>query len=246
MNRSYGNGLIRLFTGFGRARSIPTKLAWISAVVLLLRLGLLPAADGDAKRIGIMLFDGVLTSDVTAPMEVFGHAIAAGSVKGYEVVTVAREAGSIRTFDGVRLSPDYSLDDAPDLDVIIVGSSYDMDPILEDEAFMGFIRERGAEAEWLASNCSGALILAAAGFLDGKRATTYPGGEVWLKLKHPSTTIEINETVVVDGNIVTSNGSLVSYEAALELLTLMAGEHVGHQTARGLYYNRLLERGEAR
>ena len=60
------------------------------------------------------------------------------------------------------------------------------------------------------------------------------------------TNIEINETVVVDANIVTSNGSLVSYEAAIELLSLMAGEEIGSRMAGGLYYNRLLERSEVR
>jgi transcriptional regulator GlxA family with amidase domain len=232
-----------------RIRPVPIsgQLGWLLAAVLMMLPSLLPAADEDGiTRIGIMLFDGVLTSDVVAPMEVFGQAIATRRVEGYEVVTVAPRAGSIRTFEGIALNADYSLEDAPALDVIIVGSSYDMDSILEDDAFMAFIRARGAEADWLASNCSGAYVLAEAGFLQGRRATTYPGGEVWLKLNHPSTNIEIDETVVIDGNVVTSNGSLVSYEAALALLSLMAGEDVGHGTARGIYYNRLLERGHAR
>jgi transcriptional regulator GlxA family with amidase domain len=201
------------------------------------------ADEAGTTRIGIVLFDGVLTSDVVAPMEVFGNAIAGRSVQGYEVVTVAPRAGRIRTLEGVILNADYSIDDAPALDAIIVGSGIDMDALLDDEVFMAFIRERGEAADWLASNCSGAYILAEAGFLRGRRATTYPGGEVWLKLNHPSTNIEIDETVVVDGNVVTSNGGLVSYEAALTLLGLMAGEGVSERVARSLYFNRLLERG---
>lgn len=223
------------------------KLIRLLAVALFTLPTLVLGADDDGTtRIGIMLFDGVLTSDVVAPMEVFGSAIANGSVENYQVVTVAPRAGPVRTQEGIILNADFALADAPALDVIIVGSSYDMDTILEDEAFMAFIRERGAQADWLASNCSGAYILAEAGFLKGRRATTYPGGEIWLKLNHPSIDIEIDETVVVDGNVVTSNGSLVSYEAALELLSLMAGEEAARKLAGGLYYNRLLERGEMR
>lgn len=230
------------------ANPLPRWPGWLLAASLLALPSLLAIAqeEGGGTRIGIMLFDGVLTSDVVAPMEVFGTAIANRSVKNYEVVTVAPHAGSIRTLEGIALTADYSLEDAPALDAIIVGSGADMDAILDDEAFMTFIRDRGAQADWLASNCSGAYVLAEAGFLEGRRATTYPGGEVWLKLNHPSTNIEVDETVVVDGNVVTSNGSLVSYEAALELLGLMAGEDVAARVARGLYYNRLLERGSLR
>jgi len=223
------------------------KIRWITAcLILTCSSSLFAASDGSAVRIGVMLFDGVLTSDVMAPMEVFGSAIASGAVDNYELVTIAREAGTIITQEGVTLTAEYSIDNAPELDVIIVGSRYGMDAVLDDEPFMDFIRDRGSRADWLASNCSGAYILAEAGFLDGVKATTYPGGEVWLNLNHPAIDIEINETVVVDGNIITSNGSLVSYEAALELLGQMAGEDTAEEIADLIYFNRLLERGTTR
>ena len=216
------------------------------AILLMLSNLVFAASDDDSVRIGIMLFDGVLTSDVVAPMEVFGSAISSGAVKNYEVVTIAKEAGTITTQEGLTLTADYSIQNAPSLDVIIVGSRYGMDTILEDEPFMEFIRTRGAEADWLASNCSGAYILAEAGFLDGIKVTTYPGGEIWLKLNHPAIDIEIDETVVVDGNIVTSNGSLVSYEAAFELLSQLAGDAASQEVANLIYFNLLLERGSTR
>jgi transcriptional regulator GlxA family with amidase domain len=203
------------------------------------------AQDDGITRIGVMLYDGILTSDVTAPMEVFGAAIASDAVSNYELVTVGMQAGTVRTQEGLTLYAEYSIANAPELDVIIVGSRYGMDAVLDNQSFMDFIRERGARASWLASNCSGAYILAAAGFLSGRKATTYPGGEVWLKLNHPSIDIEIDETVVVDGNIVTSNGSLISYEAALTLLRLMAGSDKQQEIADLLYYNRLLAKNAA-
>jgi transcriptional regulator GlxA family with amidase domain len=204
------------------------------------------AQDDGITRIGVMLYDGILTSDVTAPMEVFGAAIASEAVSNYEVVTVGMQAGSIRTQEGLILNAEYSIANAPELDVIIVGSRYGMDAVLDNKPFMDFIRERGARAKWLSSNCSGAYILAAAGFLSGRKATTYPGGEIWLKLNHPSIDIEIDETVVVDGNIVTSNGSLISYEGALTLLGLMAGKDKQQEIADLLYYNRLLAKNAGR
>jgi transcriptional regulator GlxA family with amidase domain len=199
-------------------------------------------ADEETKRIGIMLYDGVLTSDVVAPMEVFGVAIANEIIDGYEVVTVATEAGPIKTHEGVSLYADYGVANSPDLDVIIVGSRYDMNPVLEDNAFMDFVTVQARQADWVASNCSGAYILANAGLLDGVEATTYPGGEVWLKLHHPSIDIDINATVVVDDNVVTSNGSLVSYAAAVELLKNIEGPEVAKEVADSIYFTRLLER----
>lgn len=201
------------------------------------------ASEEDAKTtIGVMIFDGVLTSDVVAPLEVFGAAIANETVKNYEVVTIAPQAGQIKTHEGLTLTADYGVADAPDVDVILVGSSYDMDTVLNDQAFMAYVREQGGKADWIASNCSGVYVLAEAGLMKGVRATTYIGGEVWLKLHHPSVKIDLNETVVVDGNAVTSNGSVMSYAAAFQLLELMEGEKASNDIADLLYYTRLLDK----
>lgn len=212
------------------------------AVACIMSLGAVTAAFADdvpKTRIGVMLFDGVLTSDVTAPLEVFGSAIANETVDGLEVVTIATSAGPVTTHEGLTLVADYSVQNAPELDVLLVGSAYDMDPVLANEAFMAFIQDRGQSADWLASNCSGAYVLAAAGFLNGVRATTYPGGEIWLKLNHPRVRIDINETVVVDKNVITSNGSMVSYAAAFELLRQVGGEKAADTVADNLYFARL-------
>lgn len=238
-NNQDASGVHRTFRGWvDAARHLTASVLTVAAVALASG----PAvAEQDAPfRVGVMLFDGILTSDVTAPLEVFGTAITNEVVEGLEIVTIAREAGLIKTHEGLVLSAEFGVDNAPMLDAILVGSSYDMDSVLADSAFMGFVKERGQDAAWLASNCSGAYILADAGFLNGVRATTYPGGEVWLKLHHPSINIDINETVVVDRNVITSNGSMVSYAAAFELLKQIAGEEKATEVSDTLYYDRLV------
>lgn len=205
----------------------------------------LQTTDDGVTRIGVVLFDGVLTSDVTAPLEVFGAAVASEAVENFEVVTIAPENKKIRTHEGITLVADYDIENAPALDVILVGSSYDMDVLLENKAFMAFIEERGAVADCVASNCSGAYVLAAAGLLDGLEATTYPGGELWLKVNRPSVKIRFNETVVIDGNAITSNGSMVSYAAAFALLEKLAGENTANEISELLYYDRLLKHSVA-
>ncbi len=224
-------------------RSVTMCLKSIAVSAVVLATVSLPAwAENAPKRIGVMLFDGVLTSDVIAPMEVFGVAIENEIIEGYELVTIAPEAGAVRTHEGVTIEADYGIENAPDVEVIIVGSRYDMDPVLDDKAFMTYVSEQVSEADWVASNCSGAYVLAATGVLNGVNATTYPGGEVWLKLNHPRVRIDIDATVVVDKNIVTSNGSLVSYAAAIELLEQITGPQNAKEVSETLYFTRLLER----
>ena len=224
-------------------RSVSMYLKSIAISAVVMATASYPAwAENAPKRIGVMLFDGVLTSDVIAPMEVFGVAIENEIIEGYELVTIAPEAGMVRTHEGVTIQAEYGVENAPDVEVIIVGSRYDMDPVLEDDAFMTYVSKQVSEADWIASNCSGAYVLAATGVLNGVNATTYPGGEVWLKLHHPRVRIDIDATVVVDKNIVTSNGSLVSYAAAIELLEQITGPENSEEVSETLYFTRLLER----
>lgn len=197
------------------------------------------AADMPQRTIGVLIYDKVLTSDVTAPLEVFGNAVKQKQFAGYRVVAIAPELKPVTTEEGVMLMPHYAIDNAPDLDVLIVGSAYDMDPVLGNAKLMQWVKSRGKSARWLASNCSGARILGDADLLVGRRATTYPGGELLMKARYLRTTVVSNEKVVVDGNLVTSNGGLVSYTAALKLLEKMTSVEFAGEVAANIYYDRI-------
>jgi transcriptional regulator GlxA family with amidase domain len=197
------------------------------------------AAEAPVRTIGVLIYDKVLTSDVTAPLEVFGNAVKEQVFSGYRVVAIAPEKKPITTEEGLTLVPEYGLADAPALDVLIVGSAYDMEPILSNTALISWVAARGKTSRWLASNCSGARILGDAGLLVGKRATTYPGGELAMKARYLRTNVVSGERFVVDGNLVTSNGGLVSYAAALKLLALMTNAAFAEKVSANLYYDRL-------
>ena len=197
------------------------------------------AADAPRKTIGVLIFDKVLTSDVTAPLEVFGNAAKQEEFSGYRVVAIAPEKKPVTTEEGVVLMPQYSIDDAPALDTLIVGSAYDMKPVLDNAKLIKWVAQQGGQAAWLASNCSGARILGDAGLLVGRRATTYPGGELLMKARYLRTTVVFGEKVVVDGNLVTSNGGLVGYTAALKLLERMSSAAFAQKVAGNIYYDRV-------
>jgi len=198
-----------------------------------------PAFAHADKRIGILVYDGVLTSDVTAPLEVFGVASRKTWFSDYEVLTIGiDDAASIVTEEGLKLGVDTSLANAPEVDAFITTSAYDMDAVLKNENLMNYIRKHAEKGAWLSSNCSGATLLAQAGVLDGKRATTWAGGEAQMQRDYPKVKVQVDQNVVVDGRFVTSNGSLVSYQGALTLLKLMSSPSKADEVAEVLQYSR--------
>lgn len=195
------------------------------------------AAD---KQIGILVWDGVLTSDITAPLEVFGHASHLSWFRDYNVSLIHIDSKpSVTTHENISLNVQHQLSEQPSLDVLIVPSAYDMGPILRRQDVIEYVRSSGRHASWVASNCSGAFVLAKAGLLDGKQATTWAGGEAELKRDFPAVKVQKNTNVVVDDGVITSNGSLVSYQAALMLLSKIASEAKAEEVADAIQYRRL-------
>lgn len=199
-------------------------------------------AFSESKKIGILLYDGVLSSDVTAPMEVFGIATKQDWFDDYEVITIGVERGKfITTEEGIKIATETSIFDKKSLaqlEVLLVPSSYDMAPLLANKVLISYIEKAAKKSEWITSNCSGAFLLAEAGVLDGKKATTWFGGESDLKNSYPKVDVQYDENVVIDENVITSNGSLVSYQAALTLLKLMSSHDHAAEVADVLQYSR--------
>src|SRR3546814_15039875 len=127
---------------------------------------------------------------------------------------------------------DRLLAEAPRYDVVIVPSSYDMDAVLANRGLIDFIRDQSKTADWMASNCSGALVLAEAGVLDGKRATTWAGGEAPFQKKYADGLVQQDNNVVLDDGVLTPTGSAVSYEAAIPLLAKLTRDRMPREVAK--------------
>ena len=200
---------------------ITPKVLYMSILALLLALPVQAAS----KRIGIVVFDGVLGSDITAPIEVFGVASKKSWFSDYETITInVSSSDIITTEEGLSIKVDAHINDAPQVDVLLVPSSYDMSPIIENKALISYVRNTAKHADWMASNCSGALVLAEAGVLDGRSATTWAGGEKDMAKAYPNVNVKYDSNYVIDGNVITSNGSVVSYQAALALLERLSSK----------------------
>ena len=198
------------------------------------------SAVSATKTIGIVVFDGVLTSDITAPIEVFGEASHQSWFSNYQVITISASGSTlIKTEHGININADTTISKNPKVDVLLLPSAYNMKPILNNKPLLEFIANSAKTVDWIASNCSGAFLLGQAGLLDGRKATTWAGGEGDLEKAFPKIQVQWNKNVVVDGNIITSNGSLVSYEAALVLLSKMSSSEKAKEVAEALQYTRI-------
>jgi len=214
-----------------------TVIRLICLIVLSMSASFVSAAS---SKIGILVFDGFLTSDVTAPIEVFGAATKKTWFSSYEVVVIsATKNKTVKSEEGLTIIADKTIYDNFNLDVLLVPSAYDMDDFIGDKKLISFIKKQGASVSWMASNCSGAFLLGEAGILDGKKATTWAGGEKDLAKSYPKINVQYDKNVVIDNNVITSNGGPVSYQSAFELLAKLSSEKFSKEISESIQFNRL-------
>jgi len=197
-------------------------------------------ANAASSRIGIVVFEGFLTSDVTAPIEVFGAASKQAWFSDYEVVLIsATNTKTVTSEEGLTVRADVTISGAANLDVLIVPSAYEMKPHLSNKKLIAFIAKHKDKATIVSSNCSGSFLLAEAGILDGKKATTWAGGEKEFVNAYPKVDVQFDENVVVDRGVVTSNGGPVSYQAAFEILSQLSSDKYAQGISELIQFNRL-------
>jgi transcriptional regulator GlxA family with amidase domain len=190
--------------------------------------------------IGIVVFDGVLTSEVIGPAEIFATAGQHGNFGGAKTLLIGVEQQPvIRTEEGVRIEVDTTIADAPALDVLIVPGGNDVSHLLRNQDLNAFIQRQEEVAQWIGSVCAGAFVLGGAGALDGKQATTWYGGEHRLQAQFPAIQVVHDQPVVLDHRRITANGGLVSYRAALVLLGRLSSPAHAQEVYRRLGMQRL-------
>ncbi|MFV0132581.1 GlxA family transcriptional regulator [Streptomyces sp. HMX87] len=183
------------------------------------------------RSVLVVLFDAVQSLDVTGPVEVF-----AGAEKHtpgiYRVRTASLDGGPVRTSGGLTLVPDQALADAPDPDLLLVPGGQGTrspDPRLTD-----WLRERAPRARRLVSVCTGAVLLAQAGLLDGRRATTHWAYCDKLARDHPAVVVDPDPIYIRDGHVATSAGVTSGIDLALALVEEDLGREAALTIARHL------------
>lgn len=179
--------------------------------------------------IAIPIFDNITALDAVGPYEVLSR------VPGARVSFVAGEPGPKRTENGMlALVADRALSELPSPEVIVVPGGFGTRALVEDKELLDWLRRAHETSVWTTSVCTGALLLAAAGILNGLRATTH-----WLQydLLRPYGVTPVAERIVREGKIVTAAGVSAGIDMALMLAAELAGSELAHGIQLGIEYD---------
>ena len=199
----------------------------------------------DRWNVGILIFDGVAVLDFAGPFEVLSRARLEPGVESrrsdeqalFDVFTVARTAEPVTATGGLVIVPRHSFADAPRIDLLLVPGGFGTRPLLQDAETVDWIRATAAKARVTASVCTGALLLARAGLLDGRRATTHWGSFGLLASLGKDITID-REARFVDDGVLTSAGVASGMDLALHVVEAVFGREVADETAHYIEYRR--------
>lgn len=197
-------------------------------------------------NVGILIFDGVEVLDFAGPFEVFSRTRLVPGPDSrrsedsapFSVFTVARTRASIRTTGGMEVVPHFGFADAPRIDLLVVPGGFGTRALLDDAETLEWIRRVAATTRKTTSVCTGSLLLAKAGLLEGRRATTHWGALDLLESIGGGVRVERGLRVVDDG-IITSAGVASGIDMAFYIVEMLFGRAVADETAHFIEYRRL-------
>lgn len=184
------------------------------------------------RTVLIPIFDGVQSLDITGPLEVFDGATRVAGAGAYRIGTASIKAQTVRTSAGLRIEPDAALDATDEPDILLVpGGPGAGTP---DPELIGWLRTHGPRTRRLVSVCTGAFLLAEAGLLAGRRATTHWACTGELAERFPDVRVEPEPIFVRDGDVATSAGVTAGIDLALALVEEDHGREPALTIARWL------------
>ncbi|MEU5398278.1 DJ-1/PfpI family protein [Streptomyces sp. NPDC005963] len=227
------------FSKSGPAPTRRTLLRTTAAGAALTTVGLAGSTAAHATspvrpgpRIGILLYDGFSVLDATGPAEVLSR------LPGAEVTMVAQRRGPVRTDTGdLRVMAERSIADVDRFDVLLVpgAGARGTTSTIANRSLLEWIRKVHRHTRWTTSVCTGSLVLAAAGLLEGRKATTYWASAPYLESVYGVTYVP--ERYVRSGKIITAAGVSAGLDMALQLSALMAGDTTAQALQLALEYD---------
>ena len=181
-----------------------------------------------AFEIGLLIFPDITQLDMTGPYEVFTK------FPDARVHLIWKASGPIVAGGGMQILPTTTFADCPDLDLICVPGGAGMNPLLNDEETLSFIRRQAEYARYVTSVCTGALVLGAAGLLQGRQAATH-----WMSREMLTAfgATPVAERVVIDGNVITGGGVTAGIDFALVVAAQAFGEDHAKSIQLGIEYD---------
>lgn len=205
------------------------------------------------RKVGILLYDYVDVLDFTGPAEVFSltsnnkaeqvinlykkHLL---PTNPFEVFTITESGKQIKTHTGIRVEPDFSIVNNPELDILIIpgGPLRAVQSVVKNTTIQEWII-RHKNIEYICSVCTGAIILGETGLLNGKKATTHHLALKMLQEKYPDILVESDHKVIQDGNLITSGGVSSGINMALYLVEQTLGKPAAERTAKTIEFGNI-------
>ncbi|WP_136468430.1 DJ-1/PfpI family protein [Flagellimonas onchidii] len=196
-----------------------------------------PVLDSTRYNVAFLIMDGVYNTEFTAPFDIFQHTQYRDNIRTMNTFTVANTLKPIKSFEGVRILPDfdYTKDSIPRIDILVVPSAeHHLDTDLKDTIMLNFVKKTSKDALFVTSHCDGAFVLAKTGILDNVASTTFPSDIPKYKSMFPHLDVKDSVLFVHDGKFITSAGGAKSFEAALYLCEYLYGKEIAESLAGGL------------
>lgn len=190
-------------------------------------------------KVGILLFNEVEVMDFAGPYEVFSITENEdGSGKAFEVHTISRTTQIVSARNGLKIQPDFDFQNAPQLDILIIPGGYGAEEVeIHSQETIDWLKNRFAHVEIMASVCTGAFLLAEAGLLDGKQATTHWMDIERLEKQYPKVSM-IRDVKFVDAfPILTSGGISAGINMSFYIIKKLLGLKVAQITAKRMEYD---------
>ncbi len=185
------------------------------------------------RTLGVLLFEGFELLDVFGPCEAYGIGDLGGA---FRIAMVAPKAGPIASAQGPQAVAEFGIDYCPRLDVVLVPGGIGTRREVNNAALISWLRARAETAELFTSVCTGAGLLARAGLLDGRRATTNKRSFAWVESQGPHVKWVKQARWVEDGKFATSAGVSAGIDMALAIIARLVSAEKAEQAANGMEY----------
>jgi transcriptional regulator GlxA family with amidase domain len=184
-----------------------------------------------------LLFDDVEVLDFAGPFEVFSVTGRRGDSVPFNVYTVAEKRGPVIARNGLSINPHYTLDDCPLPQILIVPGGYGTRREMHNPGIVDWVKTQHQKTEMTLSVCTGSLILAKAGLLDGLAATTHFGAFDLLRETASGADVRTDVRFADNGRIVTSAGISAGIDMSLHIVARLLGEEQARETAHYMEYH---------
>jgi transcriptional regulator GlxA family with amidase domain len=195
-----------------------------------------PAAEQDQSRLVVMLvYPRVMAMDVFGPLEAFAQANYVARQPLYRLAIAGMNTAPVETSLGIQIVPSVALADiAEPIDTLLVSGGFGQAEASCDSGILGWLKTGGLSARRCGSICTGAFVLAAAGLLDGRRATTHWAMAAELSRRYPQVAVDVDRIFVRDGSVYTSAGVTAGIDLALGMIEEDHGRTLALRVARSL------------